>query len=80
MKEADKIYVDASLPATLRYGSESIHCSTIGEARLAWDRLSADDRARATIRASDGTVYDASQIDRLYVGPGPNGFTILPAA
>jgi len=35
MSEAEKIYVDVSQPATLRYGSRLIDCPTLDEAVLA---------------------------------------------
>lgn len=63
----NKLFADASQPATLRYGAKSIHCPTLQEAVLEWMRLADHDRAQATISASDGTVYNADQIDRLHV-------------
>jgi hypothetical protein len=68
----DKIYADASQPATLRYRAKSIDCYTLGEAGLEWTRLSEQDQAQATIHLSDGTVYNATEIARLHVGPKPN--------
>jgi len=62
-----KIHTDASRPATLRHAGGSVHCYTLQEAVLAWTRLAKEDRAQATIRADDGTVYNASEIDRLHV-------------
>ena len=63
----DKIYANASQPATLRYGAKSIDCFTLQEAVLEWMRLSEQDRAQATIRASGGTVYKVNEIGRLHV-------------
>jgi hypothetical protein len=45
MSGDDKIYADASQPATLRYGTKSIDCYTLGEAGLEWTRLSEQNRA-----------------------------------
>jgi hypothetical protein len=67
----EKIYVDASQPATLRYGTGSLDCYTLGEAGLEWTRLSEQNRERATIE-SGGRVYNANEIARLHVGPKPN--------
>jgi hypothetical protein len=64
----DKIYVNASQPATLRYRAKSINCLTLQEAVLEWMRLSEQDRARANICASGDVVYKADEIDRLHVG------------
>jgi len=62
----NKIYADASKPATLRYAGRSVDCYTLQEAVLEWMRLAETDRKQATIRADDGTVYNASEIDRLH--------------
>jgi hypothetical protein len=67
MSDTDKIHADASKPATLRYAGKSVNCYTLQEAVLEWMRLSETDRAQATIRADDGTVYNAQEIDRLHV-------------
>jgi hypothetical protein len=71
MSDDDKIYADASQPATLRYGGKSIDCYTLGEAVLEWMRLSEQDRVQATVE-SGGAVYNANEIDRLHVGPESN--------
>jgi hypothetical protein len=70
MSDAQKLYADASQPATLQHAGGSVDCHTLQEAVLAWMRLSEKDRAQATIRADDGTVYNAKEIDRLHYGPG----------
>jgi hypothetical protein len=69
MSEAEKIYVDVSQPATLRYGTKLIDCPTVGE--LAFDRLPEGDREQATIKvnAPGGATYTAYEIDRLHVAP-----------
>ena len=71
MSEAEKIYVDVSQPATLRYGTKLIDCPTVGEAVLAFDRLPEGDREQATIKvnAPGGATYTAEEIDRLHVAP-----------
>jgi hypothetical protein len=66
---ADKIYVDATRPATLRYGQRSVHCFTLQEAKLAWDRLPPEQRRTATIKVADGAVYREPEIRRLHYGP-----------
>lgn len=65
MSDSDKIPADASKQATLRYSGKSVHCRTLGEAVLEWMRLPENDRAQATIRADDGTVFNANEIGRL---------------
>lgn len=67
MNDTDKIFADASQRATLRYAGKSVHCPTLQEAVLEQMRLSDTDRAEATIRTDDGTVYDAGQINRLHI-------------
>jgi hypothetical protein len=68
---SEKIYVDDSQPATLRYSTESIDCPTLGEAVLAFDRLPEGDREQATIKMNvpGGATYTAEEIDRLHVAP-----------
>jgi hypothetical protein len=65
--DADKIFADPSLPATLRYAGKSVNCHTLQEAVLAWMRLEGDDRDEATIRADDGTIYTSRQIEHLHI-------------
>jgi hypothetical protein len=69
MDDKDKIYADPTEPAVLRYGDTSVECHTLGEAVLEWHRLPAEKQARAIIKVGKGTVYNASEIDRLHVGP-----------
>jgi hypothetical protein len=71
MSELEKIFADASQPATLRHAGGSVHCHTLQEAVLAWMRLSEKDREQATIWADDGAVYTAKEIDRLHIAPTP---------
>jgi hypothetical protein len=68
----DKIYVDATQPATLNDGAGALtDCPTLGEAVTAWQRLRPEQKIRATIKVIGGPVYSANQIDRLYQGPKP---------
>jgi len=52
MSEDEKIFVDASQSATVRYGTKSIDCLTLQEAVLAFDQLSEGDREQATIKVN----------------------------
>jgi hypothetical protein len=68
----DKIYVDASQPATLNDGAGGqTDCPTLGEAVTAWHRLRPEQKIRATIKVIGGPVYTAHEIDRLHQGPKP---------
>lgn len=66
MSDDRRIFADSSLPATLNNGERATHCYTLQEAVLEWMRLPERERTAATIRADDGTVYNAQQIDRLF--------------
>jgi hypothetical protein len=70
---ADKIYVDASQRATLRYAGGSVECPTLQEAVIAWRKLSDKDRHQATIQVNvvGGPLHTADEIDRLYHAPEP---------
>ena len=68
----DKIYVDATQPATLNDGAGvQTDCPTLGEAVTAWQRLRPEQKIRATIKVIGGPVYTAHEIDRLHQGPKP---------
>jgi hypothetical protein len=68
----NKIYVDATQPATLDDGAGvQTDCPTLGEAVTAWQRLRPEQKIRATIKVIRGPVYTAHEIDRLYQGPKP---------
>lgn len=71
--DADKIFADASLSATLQHAGKSVNCHTLQEAVLEWKRLQGDDRDEATIRADDGTLYTARQIDHLHIASRGDG-------
>jgi hypothetical protein len=66
---SDKIYVDASQPATLRHSGHSVECPTLQEAVIAWRTLPDKDRHQATIQVLGGPLYSADEIDRLYHEP-----------
>ena len=68
---ADKIYVDASQPATLRHAGGSVECATLHEAVIAWRELPDKNRPQATIQVRGGPLYTADEIDRLYHEPKP---------
>jgi|SRR6516165_7628535 len=63
--DKDKIYADASQPATLIDGDNSIDCPTLGEAVIALDHLPADRQIAARIKVGD-RVFTAAEIDRLH--------------
>jgi hypothetical protein len=71
MSDADKIFANASLPATLRYAGNSVNCYTWQEAVLEWMRVADKDREQATIRADDSRVYTAKETDRLHIAAKP---------
>ena len=63
--EEDKIYADASQPATLIDGDILIDCPTLGDAVVALDNLPEPRKSVATIKVKD-QVSTASEIDRLH--------------
>ena len=63
--EKDKIYADASQPATLIDGDILIDCPTLGDAVVALDNLPEPRKSVATIKVKD-RVFTASEIDRLH--------------
>jgi hypothetical protein len=66
----EKIYVDASQPASLLDGEAVTDCPTLQEAIIAWHRLPSERQRTATIRTA-ANVFTAQEIDRLYYGPEP---------
>ena len=68
----EKIYVDASQPASLLDGPNLTDCPTLQEAVIAWRRLPSERQRTARIRAA-ANVFTAEEIDRLYSGPEPEG-------
>ncbi len=65
----EKIYEDASRPATLHNGAVSTDCPTLQEAVVAWHRLRPEQAQKATIRVIGGPLYTAAEIPRLHYGP-----------
>ena len=63
--EKDKIYADASQPATLIDGDNSIDCPTLGEAVVVLDNLPADRQSAAMIKVKD-RIFTAAEVDRLH--------------
>jgi hypothetical protein len=67
----ERIYIDDTLPATLRYDGRTVTCATLHEAVNAWRKLPNDLRADATIKVDveGGNLYQGSEIARLYRRP-----------
>jgi hypothetical protein len=63
--DKDKIYADASQPATLIDGDISIDCPTLGEAVVALDNLPADRQSAAIIKIKE-RIFTAAEVDRLH--------------
>ena len=69
MSDDYKIYVDGGAPATLNDGAGiSTDCATLQEAVLAWQRLTPEQKIRATVKLIGGPVYTAHQIARFHYG------------
>jgi hypothetical protein len=66
MSNTEKIYEEGGQPVTLLHANGSVDC-TLQEAVIARGHLPEKDCEGATIRKSDGTVYTAKEIDRLYL-------------
>ena len=66
MTEDEKIYVDATRPATLHCGAVSTDWPTLRDAVMAWHRLRPEARA-ATIRVIGGILYTAAEIPKLHL-------------
>ena len=67
MADNDKLYVDAGQPAVLRYEGIEVFCPTLQEAKIAWDKLSSNQKATATIKVKN-RQYTPAEIDRMYYG------------
>ena len=63
--EQDKIYADASQPATLIDNDILIDCPTLGDAVVALDNLPEPRKSAAMIKVGD-RVFTAAEIDRLH--------------
>ena len=61
----DKIYADASQPATLIDGDVTIDCPTLGDAVVALDNLPEPRKSAAIIKVGD-RIFTAAEIDRLH--------------
>ena len=69
MSDDYKIYVDGGAPAALNDGAGiSTDCATLQEAVLAWQRLTPEQKIRATVKLIGGPVYTAHQIARFHYG------------
>ena len=56
-------------PATLNDGAGTqTDCATLQEAVLAWQRLTPEQKTRATVKLIGGPVYTAHQIARFHYG------------
>jgi hypothetical protein len=77
MSNEEKIWVDVVQPAMLIDGEKLVHCHTLGEAKMAWDRLPDDRKAAAKI-SSHNRVFAADELDRLYDG-GPYEAQLIDA-
>ena len=66
----EKIYVDASQPASLLDGAAVTDCPTLQEAIIAWRHLPKERQRTATIRTA-ANVFTVQEIERLYHGVEP---------
>jgi hypothetical protein len=71
MGNEEKIYADASQPATLIDGDILIDCPTLGDAVVALDNLPETRKSGATIKVKD-RIFTASEIDRLHHRKSPS--------
>ena len=71
MGNEEKIYADASQPATLIDGDILIDCPTLGDAVVALDNLPETRKSGATINVKD-RIFTASEIDRLHHRKSPS--------
>jgi hypothetical protein len=70
MTEADRIYVDASQPAALKYDGKVVVCPTLEEAVVAFHNLPDALQAHASIEmeGASGGRFTHVEIQRLYYG------------
>ncbi len=68
---ADKrIFVQASVPATLNKGTNGLtDYQTLFEAVMTWHRLPLSQKKLTLVTILGGPIYYPSQIERLYMGP-----------
>jgi hypothetical protein len=70
----DKIFVQASVPATLNNGTGGLtDYQTIFEAVMSWHRLPSGQKNLATVEVLGGPIYHSHQIECLYMGPSSPG-------
>jgi hypothetical protein len=67
----EKIYVDASRPATLNNGGILDDYRTLQDALAAWHQLPPEQKKRATIRVMGGPLYTVAEIERLHLSRKP---------
>jgi len=67
MTEDEKIYVDATRPATLHSGAVSTDWPTLRDAVMAWHRSRPEQARVATIRVIGGILYTAAEIPKLHL-------------
>jgi hypothetical protein len=65
MSEDQKNYVDATRPATLHNGADSVDWLTLRDAIKAWHRLRPEQARNASIRIIGGPLYAAAEIPKL---------------
>ena len=69
----DRIYVDNSLPASLRYYGRTVNCATLHEAIIAWRSLvEVGKDATIKVDVDGGDLNQASEVERLYQRPRPS--------
>jgi hypothetical protein len=66
----EPIYVDPARSAVLKDGAHSTNCPTLGEAKIAYDKLPPERKERAVIVYLD-RAYSADEIERFHYGPKP---------
>ena len=81
MSDDYKIYVDAVRPATLNDGAGALtDCAALQEAVSAWQRLSPEQKIRATVKVIGGPVYTGQEIERSITDRSQRDAPPLPAA
>jgi hypothetical protein len=50
---------------------QTLRIATLQEAVSAWQRLSPEQKIRATVKVIGGPVYTAQEIERFHYGPKP---------
>jgi hypothetical protein len=73
MNEERNIYVDATRPATLHNGADSVDWPTLRDALKAWHRLRPEQARSASIRIIGGPLYTAAEIPKLQLNSKPTG-------